>query len=179
MYTLPTVHFSENKEDLIQQVRDVHNAIVEFYRSTPDEFFTTDPIPEGWSIKRNMKHVASSNKIFSVWIGAPRFFLKLFGKPKKNPPPPVEKIIPTNRLNITDYGKYSRKRHNTPEDREKLVREILASAEKVCQAIEKRTEEELDSFRSPFGGFSLRTFCHFLIKHNLHHTGVVRTRLTS
>ncbi len=178
MYTLPTVHFSDNKEDLLKQVRYVHKEIVEFYKSTPDELFSTNPIPEGWSIKRNMKHVISSNKIFSIWIGAPRSFLKLFGKPKKATPS-VDKIIPTNRLNITDYGKYSKNSPFPPGEKEKLIQGIFASAEKVCQAIEKRTDEELDSFCAPFGGVNLRTFCHFLLKHNIHHTGVVRTRLSS
>lgn len=178
MNTLPTVHYSETREDLIQQIRDIHHAIVEFYKQTPNELFSTRPIPEGWSIKGNMKHVISSNKIFSSWIGAPGWFLKIFGKPKKKPLP-IEKIVPTNRLNVTDYGQYTKHSPAKPGEKEKLIEGIYASTEKLIQAIEKRTDEELDTFRSPFGGHNLRTFCHFLLKHNLHHAGVVRTRLTS
>jgi len=109
-------------------------------------------------------------------IGLPSFLLRLFGKPKAKQPT-IEELNPTNRNGITDYGRYERSNSFNSKAKEMLLSEIEISAVKLNKQIDKRTEEELDSFRVIFGGMSLRTFIYFLLKHNLHHTGVVRKRL--
>ncbi|HMV42061.1 MAG TPA: DinB family protein [Leptospiraceae bacterium] len=175
MQTLPTIYPCKNKEDLAKQVIEVHKSIAEFYRSIPDEYFSGDAIPEGWTVRRNMKHVISTNGSFGFWIGLPKFIFKIWRKPSAKQPT-IEQLEPTNRRGITYYGKYEKNQANK-EEKEKLLELINASAAKVASQIQKRTEEELDQFAGVFGGMSLRTFCYFLMKHNVHHTNVVRLRL--
>lgn len=176
--TLPTIYACKTKEELCKQVLDVNKSLANFYKNIPDEYFSSDAIPEGWSVRRNMKHVISTNITFAFWLGLPPFILKLRGKPKKNQPT-VEQIDPTNRHGITYYGKYEKSKSFNPKQKEKLLALIESSAEKVVKQIQKRTEEELDTYAGLFGGGNLRTFCYFLLKHNVHHSNVVRQRLES
>ena len=112
----------------------------------------------------------------ALWFGLPSFLLKLRGKPKLEQPT-IEQLDPTNRHGITNYGKYQKNNSANLQEKAKLLQMILSSAEKVIRQISKRSEEELDSLPGLFGGASLRTFCYFLLKHNVHHTNVVRMRL--
>jgi hypothetical protein len=173
--TLPILYPCKTKEELFKQVLDVNQAIADFYKSIPDDIFSGKAIPDGWTVKRNMKHVISTNANFGMWIGFPLFILKLRGKPKSKQPT-IEQLDPTNRHGITNYGKYEKSNPN-PKEKEKLLLLIRSSAEKLNRQIAKRSEEELDTLSGLFGGMSMRTFCYFLLKHNLHHTNVVRLRL--
>lgn len=177
MRTLPTIYPCKNKEEISKQVIEVHKAIADFYKNIPIEYFTNDAMPEGWSVRRNMKHVISTNSSFGLWIGLPKFILKIWRRPIQKQPT-IEQLEPTNRRGITNYGKYEKNATTyLEEQKQKLLQSIEASAEKVTRQISKRTEEELDEFAGLFGGMSLRTFCYFLMKHNVHHTNVVRLRL--
>jgi uncharacterized damage-inducible protein DinB len=178
MIALPIVIECKSKDEIIQQTMDVNRAIFNFYKEVPDNLLDSPAIPDGWSIKKNMKHVISTNNgLGRIWFSLPNFLLKLWFKPRI-PQINIEKIDPTNRHGITDYGRYFPGRSHF-EEKEKLLSQILTSSEALCETINKRSEEELDSLPGPFGGMSLRTFAYFIMKHNLHHTGVVRTRLLS
>jgi uncharacterized damage-inducible protein DinB len=174
--TLPTIYQCNSKDELKTQVINVHKALAEFYKNLPDEIFESPAIPDGWSVKRNMKHVISTNNLFSILIGLPRFLFKLLGKPKSDQPT-VEKLDPTNRHGITNYGNYTKSTSRHIQRKEKLLQAIIVSAEKINKAIDKRTEEDLDKLPGPWGGMSLRTFILFTLKHNVHHTNVVRLRI--
>ena len=178
MTQFPTIVYSESKEDLIKQYISVNDFLYKFYKETPLEYFNSKGFPEGWSIKRNLKHVISSNYSFGLWIGAPSFFLNLFGKIKKSHHS-IEKINPTNRNGITDYGRYLKSENNSQKEKDKLLKQLNESCDHICRKIEKRTENELDEFRGFFLNINLKMFCLFVLKHNLHHSNVVNLRLKS
>ena len=58
-----------------------------------------------------------------------------------------------------------------------LLKLIESSAHKMNKHISKRTDEELDNLRGLFGGMTMRTFIYFLLKHNVHHTNIVKLRV--
>ncbi len=176
MTHFPTVTYSETKQDLINQFYSIHTFLYEFYKETPLEFFNSKGYPDGWSIKRNLKHVISSNYSFGIWIGAPSFFLKLFGKIKHSHRF-VDKINATNRNGITDYGKYFKSESNQQSEKDELLKQLQESCEHICKKIDKRSEQELNEFRGFFLNMSLKMFCLFVLKHNLHHSNVVNLRL--
>lgn len=178
MNPFPKVLSSETKSELIQQVKEVNDFLFQFYKDSPDLLFESSAIPEGWSIKRNLKHCTSSNYIFGWWIGLPVFILKLFGKPK-NHHISIEAIKGTNRFGISDYGKYIESIQTNPIDKQKLLEEFKKSSEYFIKKIDSKSIEELNSLKAMFGGYSLRMFCLFTLKHNLHHTNVVNIRLNS
>lgn len=178
MRTLPKIAASGTKDELSVQIDTVHQAIADFYREIPEEMLFSEAEPEGWSPARNMKHVISTNRSLSIWISLPAFLIKLRGRPSKIQPG-VDKISPTNRPGIIDYGKYPRPGKIDAKKKEEMLAEIIQSAEKVKKAMAKWSEEDLDRLSGLFGGYSLRTFVHFLLKHNLHHTNVVRARFES
>ena len=130
MQTLPTVYPCKSKEELSKQVLDVNKALADFYKNLPDELFSSKAIPDGWSIKRNMKHVISTNASFGLWIGLPTFILKLRGKPNANQPI-IEALDPTNRHGITNYGVYEKSNSSDSGKKDKLLNLIQSSAEKV------------------------------------------------
>ncbi len=176
MKQFPTVTYSETKEELIEQFISVHDFLYEFYKETPLGYFNSKGFPDGWSIKRNLKHVISSNYSFGIWIGIPTFILKLFGKIKKahyN----IDKVHPTNRKGITDYGRYLKSEKNSQLEKDKLLSQLKESCEHICKKIDKRSEEELNELRGFFLNMNMRMFCLFVLKHNLHHSNVVNLRL--
>jgi uncharacterized damage-inducible protein DinB len=175
--TLPAVQNSTNKEDLSRQIREVHQALVDFYSEIPDTMLDSEAIPDGWTVKRNMKHIISTNMGFAFWIGLPAFILRLFPKPYPNQPT-VEEIFVSNRKGNFDYGKYAKPGRPHPRHKEQLLKAILFSSEKLQKSLAKRTEEELDTLPSIFGKMTIRTFLLFTIKHNIHHTNIVRFRLS-
>ncbi len=176
MTLLPEIYSCKTKEEMLKQITDVHNAIVNFYREIPDNAFQKNAIPDGWSVKKNMKHIISSNYLFARYIGLPRFFIKLLGKPD-SPQKAIDKISPTNRPSIKDYGKYTEREVYKLGLKEKLLQDITESSEKLKKAVQKRTEEELDDLSGLFWGMNLRTFVLFILKHNVHHSNVARARL--
>lgn len=175
MRILPQIYFADTKEKLLEEIDIVHKEIILFYREVPDELYSAIAIPDGWTVERNIKHIISSNRIFAKWLALPRFFLKLWIKP--NPvQPKLEEILTTNRPKFFDYGKYIYKKSKKIKDKESLLTKVQESADKLKSCLEKKTEEDLDSLPGPIGGINLRSFIHFILKHNLHHTNVVRTR---
>ena len=174
----PEIHHCKSKDEIIKQIQIAHEAIEQFYRNLPDDAFLANAIPDGWSVKKNMKHVSSTNNFFSLYISLPKFLLRLFGKPK-TPQVPIEKLNPTNRPIVKDYGKYTKKDPFVSGEKEKYLKAIIDSSEKLKRAVLKRTEEELDSLPGMFWGMSLRTLAMFVSKHNLHHTNVVKIRISN
>lgn len=178
MANFPSVQTVNNKEELILEVKRIHEFLYEFYEGIPIEYFNGNAIPEGWTPRQNLKHLISSNKYFGLWIGAPRFLLSLLGKPKEGQIP-IEKISATNRKGIKDYGKYRKDPNPNPRDKEELLKKFRVKIDYLVNQIESRTEDELEKFRAPFGGMNLKTFVFFILKHNLHHSQVVQLRLNS
>jgi hypothetical protein len=175
MQNFPVVYQSSTKAELTKQVLDVHSFLEEYFLSIPEDLFTVEPEPEGWSIKENIQHIITINKWSAVYIGMYRPIFALLGKASSNQLKP-EEIIVTNRRNVLNYGRYPSKAKPYLK-KPILCAKILSSAQKLNFAIEKRTEEELDTFAVPILKMSLRTFVYYLLKHNLHHANVVRLRL--
>jgi len=178
MIVFPTVNASETKSELIQQIKDVNDFLFQFYKDSPNQLFLSNAVPDGWSIKRNLKHCTSSNITFGWWIGLPPFFIKLLGKPKTDNVT-MESIRATNRFGITDYGKYLTGEEVTFEEKTKLLDEFIKSKDYFIKKIESKSELELKSLKAPFGGLNLFNFSLFTLKHNLHHSNVVNIRLHS
>lgn len=176
MRSLPHVIFSDTREKLLGQIEDVHIAILEFFREVPDDLLLAPAEPEGWTALKNMKHIASTNRVMSFWIRMPAGILRIYGRPTE-PQPRVEDLVPTNRPFVKDHGCY--RMHCICEHSrvERIRNQIIRSTEILKRAVGRRSEEELDRLKGPFRGMSLRTFVHFVLKHNLYHTGVVRERL--
>lgn len=176
MNQLPVVYECATKAELQKQVTEVHKALVEYFKSTPDALFSVSPEPEGWSIEGNMKHIAQSNRFMGILVGMWRPFFSIFGKPAIAQPKPVE-ITPTNRKGISEFGSYPKGISLPCKNKDLLCEKILASAERLNAGIEKRTESELDTLCAPFGKMSLRTFVYFVLKHSIHHANIVKIRL--
>ncbi len=173
---IPDVTSCSTREEMCQQIDAVYGAIVALLREVPDELLTAPAYPEGWTIAKNMKHIARTNRYFALWIAAPAWFLGLLGRPGK-PDLRIEDLRATNRPVHYAYGNYQKGAPPRPELKKQLEEEMLTSAEALKQAIRRRTEDELDRFRGIFGGMTLRTFALFTVKHGAHHSGVVRVRL--
>jgi hypothetical protein len=175
MSPLPNLYVCNSKSELQKQVTEVHQALVDFFDSLPNEILALKPIPDGWSIEGNMRHIAQTNRFIAMAIGMWKPLFKVFGKPSEVQPS-LEDIPASNRKGITEYGTYPKGETKPCKNKEKLKLEIMQSAQKLNAAIEKRTEEELDTLGAPFK-MSLRTFVYFSLKHNLHHANIVRLRL--
>ncbi|MEQ8351267.1 MAG: DinB family protein [Leptospiraceae bacterium] len=173
---LPEVHSTESISALLEQCESIQKAVETFIREIPLEYLNEQGYPEGWSPARNIKHVGNSLTLFSKFIGAPAWFIALFGKAKASMPP-IESVRPTNRPPRYDYGTYKPGKPCTEEKREALIQGLARSFERFKKSLQKRNEEEMDRRKGLFGGMSLRLFAHFVLKHTVFHLQVVRTRL--
>jgi hypothetical protein len=178
MNSFPVVYDVNTKEELIIQVRSVNSSLIDFYMNVPEDLLFAEAIPSGWTVARNMKHVSSTNNSFSFWIGLPNFFLKYYSKPSLKQLSAAE-IVPTNRPNISNYGTYYKlkSKNSNLEEKKNLLDKIQFSNEKVINALNKRSQDELLKFASPMGGYNLQNLTLFLLKHNIHHSNVARLRL--
>lgn len=176
MRALPTVILSSTREELLAQIDSVHFELIEFYRQVPADLMLTSADPDGWSVMKNMRHIISTNRYMAAYIGMPAFLLRFFGRPPRELPGLADMRV-TNRPHVLDHGCYHAGRLCSEHRRERALAGIARSAEILKEAVRRRTEEELDRFRGPFGGMSLRLFVHFVLKHNVYHSGVVRARL--
>ncbi len=164
-----------NRDDLIKHIDEITAAVCQIFHEIPDEYLFSAAEPDGWSIEKNMKHIASTNRLMSRWIRMPRFLLALRGKPKQGLK--IESIPATNRPNIHEYGGYPHPGTVPVGRKAELIAEIEKSAETLKKAVLKRTDEELEKYQGMFGGMNLRVFTLFTLKHGLHHAGVVKARM--
>ena len=176
--TLPEIRSCANREELIRHCDEVREEILEFIGEIPDDYLDTPAFPDGWTAARNVRHVASSARLFSRWVGAPAWLLKLRGR-VKGPVKPIEEQIATNRPANYDYGSYPNPKPVQAGLREKIVKEFNESVDKLKKSIMTRTDEELLTFKGAFGGMNLMVFTLFTLKHMAHHLDVVRQRLES
>ncbi len=175
---LPEVHTTDTIPALLEQCDHVQKELEAFVREIPLEYLEVSGYPEGWSPARNIKHVTNSLTLFARLIGAPAFILKIQGKVKRSMPQ-IETIRPTNRPPRYDYGTYKPGKPAAEQKREALVQKLNSGFEKLKRAIQKRSEQELDERKGPFGGMNLRLFSHFVLKHTVFHLQVARSRLIS
>ncbi|HMU83867.1 MAG TPA: DinB family protein [Leptospiraceae bacterium] len=164
-----------NQQELLQQIDEITRAICQIFHDVPDEYLYSAANPDGWTVEKNMKHIASTNRLMSRWIKAPRFLLTLRGKPKTNLR--IEDISATNRPNIRDYGSYEKQGAVPVGRKAELIQEIETSAETLKAAVRKRSEEELGKLSGLWGGMPLGIFAQFALKHGLHHASVVKARM--
>ena len=176
MLALPTVRDCDTKAALLLHIKEVHEGVRAFVRAIPLPLLNAPAYPDGWTAARNVQHSTKTTNMVSVWVALPRWLLKLFGRPK-NPKARVANLRPTNRPNMTDYGRYEPADAATESDVERLIALLDAAEKKVCRAVEKRSEEELENLSGMFGGTNLRLFVLFGMRHMTHHVGVARSRL--
>lgn len=176
MRPLPTVRDCPTKPELLEHIREVHEGISAFVREIPPELLNGSAYPEGWTAARNVRHVAKTTRLVASWVGAPSWLMRLWGRPSK-PNARASDLEPTNRPHMTDYGHYDRARAATPAELEKLIVLLDSARDRLCRAVEKKSEEELDALPAFFGGTNVRLFVLFALKHMVHHVGVARSRL--
>lgn len=176
MRSLPVIVFSKNKAELVEQIDRVHRELAEFYRELPLDRMLVPADPLGWSARKNLHHIASTNRTMARYIGLPGWVLRMMGRPA-NASLTVEQIVPTNRPHITDHGTYRTGRTLDAKRLDRDINDLLESARMLAAAIEGKTEEQLDSLKSLFGGMTLRMFAHFVLKHSVYHSYVVRFRM--
>jgi len=175
MQPLPNVHSCETRAQLIDQIELINEAVLRFLAEVPDELLTARAYPEGWTVARNVKHALGFQKFTAFYLGLPSWLLRLPGKARQ-PQKPIEKISATNR-EPGDYGLYPTGQPVPPGLRASLEAEIHKTRSRLKSAVEKLSEEDLDSRKGVFGGMSLRTQVLFALKHAIHHVGVARSRI--
>lgn len=176
MTPLPTVIYSKTKAELIHQIQDIHNQLISFYRSIPADRMIIDAEPRGWPAFKNIKHSTSINKVFAFYVGLPVWLLRLRGKPRR-PNLTLDTLVPTNRPQITDHGTYPKGAVIQSKRLDETLSSLLKSSNRLIKSVETKSEDQLDSLQSLFGGMNLRMFVHFLLKHNVYHASVVRYRI--
>ncbi|MBE7439277.1 MAG: DinB family protein [Spirochaetales bacterium] len=160
---------------MLEQIDSVNEAILRFLAEVPDELLAAPAYPEGWTVARNVKHALGFQKFTAFYLGLPSWLIRLLGRPRQ-PQKPIEKISATNR-EVAEYGLYP-SGHPLPVGlRTTLEREIQKTRSRLKEAVEKLSEEDLDSRKGVFGGMSLRTQVLFALKHAVHHIGVARARI--
>ncbi|HNE23054.1 MAG TPA: hypothetical protein PLG78_07795, partial [Leptospiraceae bacterium] len=54
-----------NQQELLQQIDEITRAICQIFHDVPDEYLYSAANPDGWTVEKNMKHIASTNRLMS------------------------------------------------------------------------------------------------------------------
>jgi uncharacterized damage-inducible protein DinB len=179
MLNLPKLQLCNTKVELISEMQRIHKELINYYLQIPEEYYFAKSIPDGWTVIRNIKHLASTTYLFNLLLKIPKPIKKLFGKPRSKPID-LDRLVVSNRPLMHDYGKYIKINREVKNlDKTKYTDLIQNSVNKLVSTIETYTDEELDNIKGALGSMSTKDILHFLMKHNIHHTNVTRQRILS
>ena len=179
MLNLPKLKACNTKLELIEEIQRVHKELIDYYLQIPAEYYFAKSIPDGWTVIRNIKHIASTTMLFNFLLKIPKPIKRLFGKPKTSLID-IDKLIVSNRPLMYDYGKYIKiSKYNKSIDKTKYTDLIQISSDKLIKTIETYSDNELDTIKGALGAMNTKSVLHFLLKHNIHHTNVTRQRILS
>ena len=175
---LPAVNDPFTKEELLDELRSLHEQSTAFWEAFPTaEFFV--PLGEAWSPADNVRHLLKSNRPVARALGMPRIALALrFGTGFRRSRSYAE-IRETYRAALAGgatAGRFAPRPEPAPADPEAArralmeQREVTASA--LASALARWSDWSLDRLRLPhpaLGKLTAREMLFFTLYHNLHH----------
>lgn len=172
-----------DKVQLIQQLRLHHKNFTDTVEAFQQEQFEYNATQK-WNAGQQLDHIYKSISPVQLAFILPHFILKImFGKANRTSKTYDEVITKYKSklaLGGSASGRFLPKKIKF-EERAKLSNKILTTTESLCNAINNKTEEELDTYILPhplLGKLTLREMIYFTIYHVQHHHKQVEENIT-
>ena len=173
-----------NKQQIIEQLQENHQSFTNMILSLNEKefLFTTD---DKWTAGQQAEHIFRSVKPVKLAFTLPLFILGInFGKANR-PSRSYESLLQKYKDKLVAGGRASGRFIPRPVvfmQRQKLCTDILALNNSICKKVNKRSEEELDTYILPhplLGKLTLREMLYFNILHVAHHQRTVSELLAT
>ena len=164
--------------EIITAMKAVNKKIIE--ESNIDEnLFFEEVIVGKWSIAENIGHLIISNKGVVKALGAPKEFLKTFGKPN-GPSRTIIELLKTYKIELAKgikAGPAFTYQLNEKEDANTMLTNFESINNRFCERIENWSEEDLENYCIPhprLGKFTVREMAFFTVFHSNHHLKAIQ-----
>jgi hypothetical protein len=183
-----TVHEPYGRDEIVRELRAVHNQSREFWDSfSTAEFFS--PFGDAWSPADNVRHLLKSNRPVARALATPKALLALrFGVGRRASVPYSELRARYLSLLATGVtaGRFTPAPLNPSEQSEEHRRSLMATMDAVFENLtttaSRWQEWQLDRLRLPhpaLGKLTVREMLFFTVYHNIHHVENVVRRMSA
>jgi hypothetical protein len=171
-----------NKPQIIQLLQQKHNAFIAYIQTLTVEEFLYAPTGK-WTAAQQLDHIHKSVKPLTQAMGYPKFVPRLlFGKANR-PSKTYEQLIKRYNEKLALGGRASGQfvpPTIAANQKDALIKLIVASVNKLCKRIEKFSETELDILILPhplLGKITIREMLYFTAYHVEHHENIIKRDL--
>ncbi|MDB5228682.1 MAG: hypothetical protein JWN78_2875 [Bacteroidota bacterium] len=170
----------------MQTKDDIRNGLQEIFEETGTYLRTVDDagfqkrIDGKWSIAQNLDHLTISNFITALSMNTPKFMLKRIFGTKKREDWNYDEVIWRYQRSLSNGAKASlpfQPKISLVRSRPIVEKLWQSSSEGLLNAINKWTEEDLDSILVPhpiMGKLTVRELLFFTIYHVQHHLCTIK-----
>ena len=175
------------REDMLENMDRVVDAICAFYGDIPPEAFFLSPANGGWSPEKNLRHLLKSTQPIYLGLMSPKIALFIFGSAKEKSRTMLEiKNEYLTKLNTgSGAGVFTPIGENTKVDTEaqkKFIADFNKLFGKYKKQINSWEDSAMDKYNMPhpiLGNLSIREMLLFSFFHLFHHTEKVEARLNA
>lgn len=169
----------KTKDDIKKALNSIFEELNNYIKSVDDATFKKS-IDKKWSIAENIDHLTISNNITAIAFNTPKFVLKQSFKTNNRPNWNYDEVVWKYQRSLSEGAKASLP--FTPKLSVVPVRFLvekfwLNSTSNLLNAIDKWSEEELDTYLVPhplIGKMTARELLFFTIYHVNHHLNTIK-----
>lgn len=180
---IPTISPYTQPEIIAETQRAWHN-VNELIAPQSVEAFHYKPTPQQWSAAENLDHLFKSTKPLIKALGAPKLFLKNFGKPNRDPRP-YEGVANRYQERLAKIEVIPNEGFTPDFEPHVAPAEMLETwqslGKKYTERIGKWSETELDKYLLPhplLGKVHVREMLFFTVYHTYHHLRIMHQRVS-
>ncbi len=170
------------KPQIIQLLQEKHEAFIAYIQTLSSEELLYSPADK-WTAAQQLDHIHKSVKPLTQALGYPKFVPRLlFGKANR-PSKTYEELINRYNEKLSLGGRASGRfvpAAISANQKDELIKLILASVNKLCKRIEKLNETELDNLILPhplLSKITIREMLYFTAYHVEHHENIIKRDL--
>lgn len=167
-----------HKDEIQEEWKKGLLKVSDFVKNIDEDLFRKSENGK-WSIEGNFDHLILSTKPIVKALGAPKFGLKMFGKPK-NPSRSYSEVVEAyhEKLKTSNpvNNPFSSGEDNSM-DKEELVDFWNSVCNRLAERLEKWKDSDLDKYVVPhplLGKMTIREILFFTIYHTNHHLQIMQ-----
>ena len=173
-----------NKQEIINALKSRHQVFADYILQLPEDEFLQQ-LPGKWSAGQQLDHIFRAVRPVTLAFGLPFFMLKLFFGKSNRPGRSYDELVTKYKDKLAAGGVASGRFIPAPiklSDRLNLAKSLNTKVGKLCNEVEKYTEEQLDILILPhplLGKLTMREMLYFTMYHVDHHLALTRRNLAA
>jgi hypothetical protein len=172
------------KEEIIKELKVRHQVFADYILHLPDDEFLQQ-LPGKWSAGQQLDHIFRAVRPVSMAFGLPGALLRMFFGKSNRPGRSYDELVAKYKGKLAAGGVASGRYIPASvkvADRLNLAKSLNTKVGKLCNEVEKYTEEQLDIMILPhplLGKLTLREMLYFTMYHVEHHLALTKRNLAA